>query len=289
MANNIELSKEYLDLLDEVYQKESVTSDLNGAPEDIKEGLNAGEYLVAKYSMDGLKDYKRNDGYKNGNVSLTWETLRADYDRGTKFVIDVLDNKQAKEIPFGKLAAEFIRTRVVPEGDAFVFAKLASYSDITKMTPKTFTTGKELLKEVIDADAKMTEDEVPETGRILYITPTLYNSLYKEDNLTNYGILDNFEKVIKVPQKRFYTAIDLLSGNTGEEAGHYKKAAAGKDINFMIVEKSSVVKHDVHVASDIIPSELNPNSDGDIQKYRKHALCQAYENKRAGIVISYKA
>lgn len=75
--NNITLSKNYVPVLDEVYKNAETSSVLNSPEKDIKMGQKAGEFLIAKYSMDGLKDYSRNSGYKKGNVKLDWETHKA--------------------------------------------------------------------------------------------------------------------------------------------------------------------------------------------------------------------
>ena len=55
----IELSKQYVPLLDEVFKKASLTQDLNANQNLIKKGANAKEILVPKLSMDGLADYSR--------------------------------------------------------------------------------------------------------------------------------------------------------------------------------------------------------------------------------------
>lgn len=67
-------------------------------------------------------------------------------------------------------------------------------------------------------------------------------------------ILERFARMVEVPQVLFYTAIDLKSGEA--EFG-YAKASTGKAINFMVVEKSTVIKFDKHVASRVFrPDEL---------------------------------
>lgn len=82
----------------------------------------------------------------------------------------------------------------------------------------------------------------------------------------------------------------MLDGKTnGEEAGHYKKATDGLDINFMIIHKPAIIKYDKHTANDIIPPNINPDRDSYILKYRKYGLVDVYKNKVAGIYLSYKA
>ena len=118
----------------------------------------------------------------------------------------------------------------------------------------------------------------------------MLNSLLMLDSFKSKEVLNGFAIRKPVPQNRFYTAIDLLDGkSTDEEAGHYKKADTAKDINFMIIHKPALIKHDKHVVSNIIPASANPNADADLVKYRKYGLVDVYKNKKAGIYISHKA
>lgn len=294
--NNIQLSKNYIPLLDELYRKEETSSVLNSSPQDIKMGANAGEFLVAKYTIDGPADYSRNGGYQDGDVSVSWETHHANYDRGRKFTVDTMDNEETAEIAFGKVAGQYAKHKSAPEKDAFTYATLAG-TDGVGATEETLSTGDAVLAALMRDENTMDEDEVTSTSRYLFITPTLLRAAKNVEKYKSTGVLDDFAGIIEVPQKRFYTAIDLLDGKTtGETAGGYRKHVstgqtdvAGKDINFMIVEKSAVMKWDKHTASDIIVPENNPDADSYIQKFRKYGIVDVYENKVAGIRISHKA
>lgn len=288
MENNIKLSKNYIPTLDEVYKQATTSSVLNSPEKDIKMGQKAGEFLVAKYSMDGLKDYSRNSGYKKGNVKLEWETHKANYDRGVKFEVDTMDDEESGEIAFGKLAGEFARTQAGPEEDAFTYSTLAGQTGVT-ITEEELTTGDDVLSAIQREQNAMDEEEVNSNTRILFITPTALRKAKNVEKYKSTGVLDEFMKIQSVPQKRFYTAIELLDGETDNElAGGYKKATAGKDINFMIVEKSAVLKWPKRKASNIIVPENNPDSDAYIQKNRNYGIVDVYENKVAGIRVSAK-
>jgi hypothetical protein len=289
MANNIQLAKDYTDLLDKVYKEASVTSDLVSDSSLIKAGVNANEIVYPQISVSGLGEYDRNSGYTDGSVNLEWKTAKFNYDRGTKISVDTMDDEETFDISFGMAGAELQRTKVAPEADAFTFATLAGLDGINKVTG-TYSNAEEFLAALLVAKNTLDELEVPEESRILYATPTLINSLMALDTTKSKEVYNSFGVVKKVPQSRFYTAIDLKDGKTsGEEAGHYAKSADGKEINFMIVEKSAVIKWDKHTASDVIAPANNPNADSYISKYRKYGIVDAYENKRAGIYVSYKA
>ena len=290
MANTIALAKNYTSILDEVYCNASVTADLTSDNTMVRAGANANEIIYPQISVSGLGDYSRNSGYTNGSVNLEWKTAKFNYDRGTKISVDVMDNEESRDIAFTMAGAELMRTKVAPEADAFVFATLAGIAGISKATPATYADATEFLAALIVAKNKMDEDEVPEEGRILYATPTLMNGVMALDTTKSREILNSFTVKKKVPQSRFYTAIDLLDGKSpSEEAGHYKKATEGKDINFMIVHKPAVIKFDKHTVSDIIPASANPSADADIAKYRKYGIVDVYQNKVAGIYLSHKA
>lgn len=290
MANTIVLAKNYVPLLDEVYKRESVTADLTGDPAMARAGANANEIVYPQIAVTGLGDYDRNSGYTQGTVDFKWQTAKYKYDRGAKLSVDAMDNQETYNLAFGMAGAELMRTKVAPEADAFTFATLAGIDGISKGEAKTLADAKAFLEELLLAKNKMDDDEVPEEGRILYATANLLNGLMMLDTYKSKEILSHFAIKKAVPQGRFYTAIDLLDGKSaGEEAGHYKKADAGKEINFMIIHKPAIIKHDKHVVSNVIPASANPDADADIVKYRKYGLVDVYKNKVAGIYLSHKA
>ena len=290
MPNSIALAKNYTALLDEVYRNASVTADLISDASMMRAGANANEILYPQIEVTGLGDYSRNSGYTDGTVSVVWKTTTFNYDRGTKIMVDTMDDQETFNIAFGMAGATLQRDKVAPEADAFTFATLAGIEGISKAPAATYADASAFLTALLEAKNVMDEDEVPEESRLLYATPTLLNSVMALDTTKSIEILSTFAVKKSVPQSRFYTAINLLDGKTvGEELGHYKKADDGKDINFMIIHKPAIIKFDKHVASSIISPDNNPNADGYISKYRKYGLVDVYKNKVAGIYLSHKA
>lgn len=291
MPNAITLFKKYIDKLDEVYKQSALTADLDADSTLVQAGANANEIVIPKMQLDGLADYSRNSGYVGGDVTLTNETVQFNYDRGRKFNVDAMDNEETAGVAFGRLSAEFIRTKTVPEMDAFTFAKLAGTTGISKATAATYADGNAWLAALVAGQSKLDEDEVSAENRILYITPTGYNAIHAVDTTKSREVLASFSKIVKVPQSRFYTAIDLYDGTTsGETAGGYvKDATNGKDINFMIVQKDAVIKYPKHVVNKVVTPEANQTNDGWMFFYRAYGLVDVYDNKVAGIYLSNKA
>lgn len=299
MVNSITKFKKYVPLLDEVYKQAALTSVLDSDASLAQEGANANEIIIPKIDMDALGDYDRNSGYTNGDVTLTNETVKFNYERGRMFSVDAMDNEETAGIAYGKLASEFIRTKVAPEGDAFRFATYAGKSGISKVaTPATLSTGADVINALRTATNKMDEDEVTYERRYLFITPTLKGLIDDLDTNKSKEVLSRFEQVILVPQTRFYTAIDMLDGkSSGETKGGYKRHAKGSesgdtngaDINFMIIQKDAVMQYNKHIAPKVITPEANQDADAWKFGYRKYGLADVYENKVAGIYLHHKA
>ena len=288
MANSISLFKKYIDKLDEVYKQASLTADLDADSTLVQAGANANEIIIPKMSMDGLGDYSRNDGYVQGDVTLTNETVQFNYERGRKFGVDRQDNAETAGVAFGRLGAEFTRTKAVPELDAFTFAKIAGTSDITTTTG-TYANGEAWLSALVTAQTAMDDAEVPTESRILYITPEGYNSIHAVDTTKSREVLASFSKIVKVPQSRFYTKITLNDGTTaGQKAGGYVKANDGNDINFLIVEKSAVIKYPRILVNKIVSPDDNQTDDKWLFFYRAYGLVDVYDNKVAGVYLSSK-
>lgn len=285
MPNTISLAKKYSPLIDEKYRAVSTVTSLLTPASSFREGANAHEILVRKISLKGLGNYSRNSGYTNNAVTIAWETMAYNYDRGTKITMDTMDNEETMGDSFLAVQRDLQELFVVPEGDAFTYATIAQKSGITTKE-ETFTDASDFLEGLITATTGMDELKVGQK-RELRATPTLLNSVMALDTTKSREILGKFSKIIPVPQTEFYTKINLLSNEEEEEFG-YEKASDGADINFMIIEPSAVIIQNKHVVSDVIPASANPDADSDISKYRKYGIVYVYDNKVAGVYVSHK-
>ena len=292
-ANTIALAQRYLPLLDEVYKYSSRSAILDNQNVQFVGG-NA--VKVYKTSMDGLADYSRNGGYVNGAVNGSWETMTLSQDRGRSFQIDRMDNEETLDLAFGTLAGEFVRTKVVPEIDAYTFAALAGATGIQSANAD-ITVGTTDVPGLIDAATKaMNEEEVPEEGRILFVSETAYEGLKVkiarftengERNIYNGVEAYNGMRVIRVPQTRFYTAITQYDGTTaGQTAGGYiGTPTTGYNINFLMVHPSAVLKVMKHVLPRIFTPAQNLLADAYKFDYRAYWDAFVYENKAKGVYL----
>lgn len=278
MANTITLRKQYASLLDEVYKKASLTSVLDGANELLREGANANEILIPKMSMQGLANYNKQTGYVTGDVTLEYETVKCDYDRGRKFNIDAMDNIESAGIAFGRLAGEFVRTQVVPELDAWRLSKYAQANGNTTVSA-ALSDGKSTLTALRTARDVLENAEADISTCYLFINPTLIGMVEDLDTTASKRAIEGWAGIIKVPSGRFYSKIDL----TANGAGGFTKNGTGKALNFLIVDKKAVMQYQKHTVPKIITPEANQDADAYMYAYRTVGMADIMENKAKGV------
>lgn len=286
MPNNIAKYKNYTTLLDEVFMLSALTGVLESDASTARQGANANEILIPKMEMDGLGDYDRSNGYPEGDVTLTLETKTFNYERGRMFTIDYVDNEESAGVAYGNLAGEFIRTKVVPEADAFRFATYTGKSKAGMRANGALTDGNAVYDAVVAGITALDEAQVPASARYLFITPTAHNALMARDDYKSRELINSFAGIVKVPQSRFCSAITLNTGDGNK--GGYEKASGAVDINFMIIYKPAVIQFTKHVAPKVITPEQNQTADAWKYGYRVYSLVDAYDNKLDGIYVHTK-
>lgn len=289
MANSIAYTRNYTTILDEVYQRAAVSACLNSPRRMARAGRNAKEIIIPKIEVSGLGDYTRNVGYKTGSITYKFETKTFNYDRGIKLLADVMDVEEAGVLDcFVAAGSELQRTQVAPEADAFTFSEIAGHDGVVPVEEDfSSAEAEDVLASLRVTTNAMDEAEVTTASRILFITPTLKGVLddFSLANPTRSNrVLERFSRVVEVPQTRFYSAITLNSGDADQFG--YSKAAGAADINYMVVERSAVIKFDKHVASRVFSPDGLENLDSYMMKYRKYGIVELLDNKLAGVHVS---
>lgn len=280
MANTIALRKQYSTLLDEVYKLSSLTSVLDGPNDLVREGANANEILIPKMSMQGLADYNKQTGYVAGDVTLEYETKKCTYDRGRMFTVDAMDNIESAAIAFGRLSGEFLRTKVVPELDAWRLASYAQLSGVTTVSA-TLSDGKAALAALRAAKSKIENAEANLATCYLFANPTVIGMIEDLDTTASKKAMEGFAGIIKVPENRFYNKISLASSG----AGGYSKASGALAMNFLIVDKQAAIQYQKHTVSKIITPDANQDADAWKFGYRTVGIAEGLDNKKDGIYV----
>jgi hypothetical protein len=253
MANVIELVTKMLPMLDEQYAAQSVTSFLDTSGEFVQMTSNAKRIKVAKMRVDGLADYSRSNGFVKGSTDLVWEEREFTQDRGRALQVDVMDNEESFGLAFGRLAGEFQRTQVIPEIDAYRLSTYYKNAGHKSTVAITSTAGVlDYLDEVI---ATMNDLEIPDDGgRVAFVSSQVYNAIKNDPTLERYLSWDsvgnlnkrvasyNGIRFVEVPQRRFYTDIELLTATADSTVGGYKPTADAKSIGILVLHPSSIIQ-----------------------------------------------
>jgi len=292
MGNNIALAKKYLPILDEVYKASAKASILDQT--DVK-FVNANTVQLFDISMDGLGTYNRSTGFVTGDVIGAWKDYTLTQDRGRAFIIDSMDNEETIGMSFGKLAGEFIRTKVAPEIDAYTFATLAGTSSINGTNGDITVGTSDVAVWLENATEALDADEVPDEGRIVFMSETCYNAMKQkiDRQLANEnGVNTNVEyyngmRIIRVPQARFNTKITLYDGfsENQEDGGFVIPGSTSYKINFLIVHPSAVIKVAKHVLPRIFSPQQYQQADAWKFDYRIYHDVFVKENKVSGIYL----
>lgn len=280
MANNIQLAEKFVPIIDEIYKKASLTAVLDATTQIDFTGTNT--VKIMKINTTALGDYSKENGYPDGDVTVTWEAMQLMNDRAKSFSIDRMDNEETLGQAFGGAMGNFMTAHVAPETDAYRFSAYAKRAG-GKATG-TLADGEAVVKAVRAAITAMDEAEVPLEDRILFITPTMYGLVQDLDTTKSKEVFKRVSAVVEVPQTRFNSDIVLNSG-----ASDWGYAANGSDINFMVVSKSAIVQAKKLSLPKIFDPDTNQDKDAWKFQFRLYHDAFVLDNKVNGIYVHTKA
>lgn len=215
----IELVTKYLPYVDELFKAESKKSLLTNEDFDW-----TGAYTIKVYKIGTapMNDYDR-EGTKSGatgsryglvtNLDASTQSMLIAKDRSFTFVIDKLDSDETgKTLEAASALARELREVAVPEVDAYVYDKMCKGAG-TK--PEAIAlTAENIYSEIVKATTVLDDAEVHENGRVLLVTPTVYQLMKQSKEIvlsTNIGedmrlkgVISNLDgmNVIKVSSAR---------------------------------------------------------------------------------------
>lgn len=185
---SIELVTKYLPYVDEIFTQESKKSLLTNQDFSFDGAHTVKIYMISTSEMN---DYGRN-GASGGNWSrygavkdldATTQTLPLKKDRSFTFVVDALDeNETVKALTGASALARQIREVVIPEIDTYTFSVMV---DGAGHKPAAVAlTSDNIYDEIVKASSALDDALVPETGRVLTVTPAVYLLMKKCKDIT---------------------------------------------------------------------------------------------------------
>lgn len=193
---SIELTTKYAPQTDELFKAESKISLLTNTDFD---WTGAHAIKIYKLSTAPMNDYSRNRDSATVNedsaetlsrygklldLSATTEELLLKHDRSFIFNIDRLDEDETQgQLEAGTALARELREVVVPEVDANVYTVMTSGAGNTP-SPAALT-AKNIYPSLLAASQALDDAEVPETERVLVVTPATYALLKQAAEFDN--------------------------------------------------------------------------------------------------------
>lgn len=214
----IELVEKYLPYVDEQFTAESKKELLTNNDFSF---TGAKTVKIYKVSTGKMNDYGRN-GAAGGNwsrygtvenLAATTETMTLTKDRSFTFAIDQLDTDETGDaLEAASALARQIREVVIPEVDTYTLNAMCTLAG-NKPEAKALTKDN-IYTEIITANGVLDDAKVPETGRVLVVTPETYilMKLCKDiimetdigEEMRVRGVISNLDglTVMKVPKSR---------------------------------------------------------------------------------------
>ena len=270
----IDLATQFLPYVDEQFKAESKRQVITN---NDFEFTGAHSVKVYKVTTSAMNDYDREGKGSNYSrygqiqgLDATTEEFPLKRDRSFTFAIDKLDVDETKaSLEAAAALARQLREVVIPEIDTYVYGKVVAGAGTTE-------TGSLTDKNVYDAILKATEvldaAEVPETNRVLLVTPDTYTIMKKNASIVMatdvgqdmrklgvIGMLDG-AAIIKVPKNRL-----------------------PEDVNFVLVHPSATVAP--VKLSDYKIHQDPPGISGDLVEGRIAYDAFVLENKTKGIYV----
>lgn len=249
--------------------------------------VGARTVLIPDVDMQGLGNYDRDDGFVTGALTVSSESYTMAMDRGRSFQLDREDNDETGIANLaGQVMGEFVRTRVVPELDAYVLSKLATMAT-TKSQTVTGTVASQIYKMITEAINKVQAVAGYSEPLVCFVDSTVWAALMNTTEVTRQINVGEFKKgsvntkvkylndvpIIPVSDDRMKTAYTFYDGVTNADSvdqtvGGFVPATSAKKIGILVLPKraASLVKKSERIRT--FTPEQNQKADAYLFQYR---------------------
>ena len=280
--NTIELAEKMTSALDKAVVQKAVTGFLADNAMGAK-FVGAKTVLIPEINMNGLGDYDRDTGYVQGALTVSPTAYTLDIDRGRKFQLDAQDADESGVANLaGQVMGEFIRTKVVPEIDAYNLSKLAKYAkDNNQTVSGTLATEpyKIFTNAVLKAQDALSYDE----ELVAFVNTEFWAALNNSNEFTRQITVSNFRQgdvnlqvksingisLIPVASDRMKTAITLLDGESSNQtAGGFAPASGAENVGLLVLPRRAAMFVKKTEPTRIFQPSQNQNADSWVFTYR---------------------
>jgi len=206
-----------------------------------------------------LADYDRDTGFIRGAITVAQQPFTMSRDRGRSLEIDRedLDETGASNLA-GQILSEFVRTKVIPESDAYTISKLAGVASTQGHLLQSGSLNAPYTA-FIDMVANVRDVVGYSEELVCLMHPAIYKLFQTSADLSRSIVSSDFKQgeinltvnsidgvaLLPVTADRMYTAYDFLNGSSsGEEDGGFSPLSSAKAIYMLVMPKkaASLVK-----------------------------------------------
>lgn len=251
---------------------------------------------IPRLDLAGYKDHNRAGGWNRQAVNNDYETKVLQHDRDVEFFVDAMDVDETNQVlSAANITNVFVTEQAIPELDSYRYSKLLAEQQNYGGTPDTTALDINNVLQVFDELMEtMDEASVPESGRILYVTPTVHKLLKQAEDIqrTFYvqsgpgrvaravNQLDDVN-VVKVPSDRMKSAYDFTDG--------FAPGVEAKQINMILVHPSAVLAPIKHSAIYLWAPGSHTHGDGWLYQNRSYTDLFVIERKVDAVQINAEA
>ncbi|SFE11330.1 hypothetical protein SAMN04487969_101123 [Paenibacillus algorifonticola] len=283
----------FLTVLQQKYAQELTSSELTTANAQF---VGTKTVKIPRLDVAGYKDHSRNGGWNRQSIANDFELKVLQHDRDVEFFVDTMDVDETNQIlSAANVTNVFEDEQAIPELDKYRYSKL--YSEVVDLggaLDTTVPTIANVLNIFDDLMEEMDEASVPQSGRILYATPTMHKLLKQAEKVqrtievtNNNGVVNRAVrslddvKLKMVPSDRMKSAFDFTNGAV--------PGVGAKQINMILVHPSAVLAPVKHSAIYLWEPGSHTGGDGYLYQNRKYTDLFAIERKLKGIQINVQA
>ncbi len=283
--NSIINAEKYSEELDRVFSQKSVTGFFADNAMAAK-FVGAKTVIIPDIDFQGLTDYDRNSGYSKGAISVKNTSYTMTMDRARSLQIDREDMDETGIANLaGKVLGEYVRTKVVPECDAYVISKLYSIAnDRGNIIDADASTPIANLQDLINqVRGKVGFDE----ELVAFIDNSMYAHMQSSDELSKMITVSDFKQGDVNLTVRSFNGVALLPvvnermksefNFADDENGGFKPTDAARDIYMLVCPKNAV--HLVKKTENMRVFTPEQNVDADAYKFDYRIYYDAFVGK----------
>lgn len=211
--------------------------------------INAKTIQIPRIDVTGMVDVDRDSiGDFTRQVDNSWETKTLQHDREFRTLVDPVDIDETNmAVSIANITSVFNDEQKIPEMDKYLasklFAEFEQYGGVADETVLDVNNALQVFDKLME---QMDEAEVPQEGRLLYVTPAVYTLLKNAEQIqrqlqvtSNSGTVNRGVRSLddvslkRVPSSRMKTVYDFTRGAT--------EGAGARQINMILVHPRSVI------------------------------------------------